>query len=547
MVQPTPPRGSPALTSGRESRSGRAASILSHSSDTGSVSNGSAPPPRLRAVGPSLAESKVAAPRLFPVFDDIIEADDAAEREGPSMLIPALVSHTSQSFGESTSFLVETPAAVLKRDTDGDVWSVNQYNVIATLGTGASGVVYLVESEPDSVSAWTSIGGTRAAAPAAAAWSGVVAPSFVSPFTSSPLLPLLDALDRTVAFEDGSPTCDSAAAPPLASTTDRMFAVKAMPRSKIMPAGASSTTDAMATEVAMMKRLEHPHVVRLHEVIDDPDQDTLFLVMDYVEGGAIAAVDAETGTICGRLSDQEIELFVTQQLQALRHVHDRGVVHGDYKLENVLFTGPRGAALHTKLGDFGIATLQQDAEACSASFVDAVSTRTKRVAVGTPYARAPELFERWAPSQAADVWALGVALYTLAFGRVPFHAPSLRLLAQAVTRNAVAPPADARPEAVARWWPVVARLLDRDPAARVDAFHCLANRGDARSCTPPRALLSVTAAERRKSIVSVRGAVTGMRRDNSALSNAVAQRRRTLRVNLSDPVAAAATAKGCHT
>ena len=301
------------------------------------------------------------------------------------------------SCGVSNATVVTALCASV-RDTDGDLWSVNAYNVVAQIGAGSCGAVYLVEL----------VG------------SGGV--------------------DFSLGHE---------------------FALKVVPRN------IRGDDRAMANEAAMMMMLNgHPHIVTLYEVIDDPEKDSLLLVMEYLSGGAIATIDAESGKCSTTLDATEMAVFVTQQASALTYVHSTGLVHGDYKVENVLFTGARGAKLQTKLADFGVAVLKKVAGA------PAVAGRSRRCAsqpvLGTPYIRSPEAFAGGYPTPSDDAWAFGVVLHTLVTGRIPFAGGTLAGMAAAVAAGLPTAPAVEDPPLAHDWWPCISRLLHpTSPDARV--------------------------------------------------------------------------------
>ena len=403
--------------------------------------------PTIRPVSSLSAASPPARPARPADLDDasIMSQDDAGELRSLFRVVPAedcLEGHGSflasapDRDHSTPSYPKRTPSCQLEVDERGDVWSLNQYNVVATLGQGSSGTVYLVEGTACGISD------------------------------------------------------DSASE----------YVLKAIPRSKVLTAPDCA---GVANEVAMMQLISgHRHIVTLHEVIDDPDQDMLFLVMDYVPGGAIATVDAGTGKSSTTLDATELRAFVTQQAEALTYVHSKGMVHGDYKVENVLFTGARGAGLQTKLADFGVAVLQSDAAASNRSFTASLtrSPVRARAFVGTPYTRAPELFEDGSASPAADAWAFGVVLHTLVTGRIPFAANTLAGLSAAVAAGLPETPAATDPPLAREWWGALSRLLcPTSPEVRVAELMELAPTG--RSLTPRLASIGTCGISRRRGAV----------------------------------------------
>ena len=88
-------------------------------------------------------------------------------------------------------------------------------------------------------------------------------------------------------------------------------------------------------EVAVMKKLRHKNIVTLHEVIDDPEAEKLYLVMQYVDKGPIATVQRD-GTCTVRISPDRLAHVGRQVAAGLEYLHSKGVVHRDVKPENLL-------------------------------------------------------------------------------------------------------------------------------------------------------------------------------------------------------------------
>ena len=195
----------------------------------------------------------------------------------------------------------------------------------------------------------------------------------------------------------------------------RQYAMKAMFRKE---KGAKIGADPMARikkQVEMMKTLRHPNVVLLHEVIDDPNNEKLYLVQEYVEGGA-AMGEKDLAENCEALPYSLAWTLFRDMLNGLEYLHKHCVVHRDLKPSNILITKD----LRGKIADFGVSTALQDQ-------ADEVIGSE-----GSPIFMAPEVIgvghEGSYSGQAADMYSLGATLYAFLFGRVPFPATNFMAL-----------------------------------------------------------------------------------------------------------------------
>ncbi|TDE32974.1 serine/threonine protein kinase, partial [Nonomuraea mesophila] len=195
-------------------------------------------------------------------------------------------------------------------------------------------------------------------------------------------------------------------------------------------------------EAQALARIDHPGIVRVHDVIDAPDGP--WIVMDYVQGTLL-------GTLIQRapLSESAVVRIGAQALDALAAAHAEGVLHRDVKPDNILIT----ASSSVVLVDFGIATIEGHERITVLGHV-----------VGTPDFIAPERIRGEPVGPAADLWSLGATLYTALEGRPPFHRST-----EEATRFAIltAPPAPMT--RAVRLKPTLNRLLAKSPANRMAA------------------------------------------------------------------------------
>jgi eukaryotic-like serine/threonine-protein kinase len=223
---------------------------------------------------------------------------------------------------------------------------------------------------------------------------------------------------------------------------------------KVMRSQVALTASALrrfAQEAALLQGLSHPNVVQLLETGELSDGRP-FLVMEWLEGRDLAAEIAERGA----LSSAETLSVMEQVAQALAAAHRASVIHRDLKAQNVMVRRVEGR-LEVKLVDFGIARLL-------ASERDNTLTSTGRV-LGTPIAMAPEQIHGADVDARTDIYALGVLLYQLLTGQVPFHAANALELVD-LHLNAPAPRPSARAPVPTAVDDVVRRCLEKRPENR---------------------------------------------------------------------------------
>ncbi|MER5492801.1 protein kinase, partial [Streptomyces sp. NPDC002490] len=223
----------------------------------------------------------------------------------------------------------------------------------------------------------------------------------------------------------------------------RLVAVKRLDADPTLRGAAARRVRARTLrEARAVAALRHPHVVVVHDVVEH-DEDA-YIVMELVTGGSLADRVAAHGP----RPVEEVARIGLALLGALRAAHAAGVLHRDLKPDNVLLEAGSDRVVLT---DFGVAR------------VPGAGTLTEDgLFVGSPEYSAPERVSGGPGGPEADLWSLGALLCTALTGRSPFRRDSLSGTLHAVVVEEVRPPVEAGP-----LLPVVAGLLERDPARRL--------------------------------------------------------------------------------
>ncbi len=219
---------------------------------------------------------------------------------------------------------------------------------------------------------------------------------------------------------------------------------------KVLPPQAVDDPEARAMllrEARIASHLNHPHVCTIHEVGQDGGH--VFVAMELVEGRPLRALIPPGG-----LPDETVVRYSAQIARALAHAHERRVVHRDLKTANVVI-GPGGQA---KLLDFGLSRRVLGEGALGGS-----SPASTDVVAGTPQYLAPEVLLGDRAGTPSDIWSLGVVLYEMCSGNLPFSGGPVGSVVTAILH---ATPAPLPEHSGAGLRTVVMRCLAKDPAQR---------------------------------------------------------------------------------
>ncbi|XP_073454160.1 MAP/microtubule affinity-regulating kinase 4 isoform X3 [Aquarana catesbeiana] len=191
--------------------------------------------------------------------------------------------------------------------------------------------------------------------------------------------------------------------------TGREVAIKIIDKTQLNP----SSLQKLFREVRIMKGLNHPNIVKLFEVIET--EKTLYLIMEYASGGEVFDYLVSHG----RMKEKEARAKFRQIVSAVHYCHQKNIVHRDLKAENLLLD----AEANIKIADFGFSN-----EFTPGGKLDTFC--------GSPPYAAPELFQgKRYNGPEVDVWSLGVILYTLVSGSLPFDGQNLKELRERVLRG----------------------------------------------------------------------------------------------------------------
>ncbi|CAH1267419.1 NEK1 [Branchiostoma lanceolatum] len=196
-------------------------------------------------------------------------------------------------------------------------------------------------------------------------------------------------------------------------------------------------------EVTVLSKMKHTNIVSYQESFEEVGN--LYIVMDFCDGGDLyQRINAQRGILF--TEDQVMNWFV-QLCLALKHVHDRKILHRDIKSQNIFLM--RDGAI--KLGDFGIARVLNN------------TMELARTCIGTPYYLSPEMCENRPYNNKSDIWALGCVLYEMCTLKHAFEAGNMKNLVLKIIRGSY-PPVSPRYSYELR--NLVAQLFKRNPRDR---------------------------------------------------------------------------------
>ncbi|XP_010503172.1 PREDICTED: serine/threonine-protein kinase GRIK1 [Camelina sativa] len=225
---------------------------------------------------------------------------------------------------------------------------------------------------------------------------------------------------------------------------DKYYAIKAFHKSHLLRLRVAPSETAMGDvlrEVMIMKILEHPNIVNLIEVIDDPEFDEFYMVLEYVDGKW--AYDDS-----GALGENTARKYLRDVVAGLMYLHAHNVIHGDIKPDNLFVTSTG----RVKIGDFSVSQVFKDDD------------DQLRRSPGTPVFTAPECcLGITYGGKSADTWAVGVTLYRMILGLYPFLGDTLQDTYDKIVHNPLIIPDELNPQLR----DLIEGLLCKDPNQRM--------------------------------------------------------------------------------
>jgi serine/threonine-protein kinase len=167
-------------------------------------------------------------------------------------------------------------------------------------------------------------------------------------------------------------------------------------------------------EAKALARLTHPNIVQVHDLIEDGGR--LWMVLEFVDGGDLASHLKQTG----RLTVSEAVEIIIPIAEGLAHAHSQEIIHRDLKPSNILLTG-KGIP---KISDFGIAKLSQSSMLTQVGSV-----------LGSPRYMSPEQCSGNPVDARTDIYSLGITLYELLTGKVPFEGDTSSVMARQIVEQ----------------------------------------------------------------------------------------------------------------
>ncbi len=248
----------------------------------------------------------------------------------------------------------------------------------------------------------------------------------------------------------------------LKSHPEEMVAIKTLTKKKV-----ATSTAALQQEIRILFAVDHPNIIRLHEVFEDDKY--MHLVIEYCSGGELL----DHLMSMGRYSEHDAARLLNKILLAVNNLHQNNVCHRDLKPDNFMFENTDPHA-ELKLIDFGLAH----------KFFNKAGSSELKSFVGTPDYVAPEVLQGgYGPK--CDLWSVGVILYVMLSGRLPFAGNSVNEIYAKILSGEFATNTDVWANISPSAIDLLLKLLVLDPQKRLSAEEALEHDWFAQSPTSP--------------------------------------------------------------
>jgi serine/threonine protein kinase len=200
-------------------------------------------------------------------------------------------------------------------------------------------------------------------------------------------------------------------------------------------------------EASLAGKIMHPHIVGIYDAV--VDEQFSYIVMEYVEGGTLERFCREDAL----LDTMTVAEIIFKCVRAMAFAFSRGLIHRDLKPGNILYK----SGSEIKVCDFGAA-------------MDRISDKTQVTAIGSPLYMSPEIINGAKATQQSDIYALGVVMYMLLAGRLPFEASNHASLMYQIVNHEPDPPSRFREGIPAVLEDIVKQAMAKDPARRYQSW-----------------------------------------------------------------------------
>lgn len=203
----------------------------------------------------------------------------------------------------------------------------------------------------------------------------------------------------------------------------------------------------LMTEASLAGKLQHPHIVRILDAVLEQDVD--YMVMEYVDGDTLERY----GVVDHLLPVKTVAEIIYKGCKALEYAQSQGVIHRDIKPANILLRGESDI----KISDFGAAVIQN-------------AQTTQVVGVGSPAYMSPEQVKELSLTHQTDIYSLGVVMYKLLCGKLPFEAGNNFSMIYHIINIEPPPPSLHRPDLPQEVDVIVQKAMAKDTAARYQTW-----------------------------------------------------------------------------